>query len=302
MRIVKMYLGFDIGGTFVKYAWMMRSGEIIKQGKFKTPYETANSLIERMIEIYQQSTETVKGIAISCPGKIDIETGVVYYGGALTYLHKTNMIKQISERCGVPVSIENDGKCAALAEKWQGSVKDYQNSVILTLGTGVGGGIIINGNLHRGANLEAGEQSYVMTGFNHETNKADFVTPGCSASEMVNEIAKLKGLAENDGVGVFKYIDSEDSEALEIFNRFCKNVAVQILNLQYILDPEIFALGGGISVQPAFLKGVKEAIEVIKQANPHHVASPNIVTCHFTSAANLYGALYHYLIQHESYQ
>ena len=295
-----MYLGLDIGGTFVKYAWMKRTGDIIEQGKFKTPYDSAEFLVEKIAEVYHQSTIEIKGIAISCPGTIDVESGVVYHGGALTYLHEKNIAQMLSDKCGVPVSIENDGKCAALAERWQGSAKDYQHSVILTLGTGVGGGIIINGKLYRGANLEAGEQSYVMESFSHENNHAEFVGPACSASDMVNEIAELKGLEENDGIGAFKYIDAEDPEALKVFNRFCKNVAVQILNLQYIIDPEIFALGGGVSVQPAFLKGIKAAVELIVTENPHHVASPNIVTCHFNSAANLYGALYHYLLQHES--
>ncbi|MBU5594742.1 ROK family protein [Amphibacillus sp. MSJ-3] len=295
-----MYLGFDIGGTFVKYAWMERSGRQVEQGKFPTPYDSAEYLVEKMVEVYHQTPEEIKGIAISCPGTIDIDTGMVYYGGALTYLHEKNIAQMLSESCGLPVSIENDGKCAALAERWQGSVKDYRHSIVLTFGTGVGGGIIIDGKLHRGANLEAGEQSYVMETFNHETNHAEFVGPACSASDMVNEIAKLKGLDENDGIGAFEYINAKDPEALEVFNHFCKNVAIQILNLQYIIDPDVFAIGGGISIQPAFLQGINEAIELIKRENPHHMARPKIVTCHFNSSANLYGALYHYLLQHES--
>ncbi|WP_440896910.1 ROK family protein [Amphibacillus sp. Q70] len=295
-----MYLGFDIGGTFVKYAWMRHSGEHVEQGKFQTPYNSAEYLVEKMADVYQHSTQDIKGIAISCPGTIDVETGMVYYGGALKYLHKKNIAQMLSDSCGVPVSIENDGKCVALAERWQGSVKDYRHSIVLTFGTGIGGGIIINGKLHRGANLEAGEQSYVMESFNHDNNHAEFAGPVCSASTMVNDIAKIKGLEANDGIGAFEYINAEDPEALAIFNHFCKNVAVQILNLQYIIDPEVFAIGGGISVQPALLKGINESIKVIKKANPIHMATPNIVICQFNSAANLYGALYHYLLQHES--
>ncbi|MBM7543104.1 ROK family protein [Amphibacillus cookii] len=293
-----MYLVFDIGGTFIKYTTMKRSGEPIDEGKFSTPYQDVEALIEKMVALYQGFPNQIKGIAISCPGTVDVNQGIVYHGGALTYLDEQPLANKLQQRCNVPVSIENDGKCAALAEKWQGSVKDYQQSVVLVLGTGVGGGIIIDGKLHRGIHLEAGEQSYVMEHYDHETGKATFVGKTCSASRMVNEIAKHKGLEKNDGEGVFQYINNQDPEAVTIFKRFCKNVAVQILNLQYIIDPEIVAIGGGISVQPALLAGIKEAIEVIKADNPLHMASPHVVTCHFRSAANLYGALYHHLLQH----
>ena len=78
-------------------------------------------------------------------------------GGTLTYLHEVNMKQRLSEALHLPVSIENDAKCAALAELWQGSVKNHLNSVVLVIGTGVGGGVIINGALYRGAHLEVGE-------------------------------------------------------------------------------------------------------------------------------------------------
>ncbi|SEN87426.1 Sugar kinase of the NBD/HSP70 family, may contain an N-terminal HTH domain [Amphibacillus marinus] len=293
-----MYLVFDIGGTFVKYTWMTGTGEQVNEGKFRTPYVSTEDLVDKMVAVFSQSSEDIVGIAISCPGTIDVNSGVVYHGGALKYLHEYNLVHMLEERCGVKASIENDGKCAALAEKWQGSVKDYQHSVVLVFGTGVGGGIIINGKLHRGAHLEAGEQSYVMDDFNYDNNVARFVGTSCSAAKMVKAIATLKGLDETDGIGVFEFIDQGDEEALTIFNRFCYNVASQILNLQYVIDPDVFALGGGISVQPAVLDGINKAIEQIKAVNTVHVANPKIVTCHFRSAANLYGALYHHLLQH----
>ena len=83
-----MYLSFDIGGTFIKYAWMNRDGEIKKEGKFNTPYRSPDYLVSRMVDIFKTSPFKVKGIAISCPGTIDVETGMIKYGGALTYLHE----------------------------------------------------------------------------------------------------------------------------------------------------------------------------------------------------------------------
>ncbi|WP_112179460.1 MULTISPECIES: ROK family protein [Paraliobacillus] len=294
-----MYIVFDIGGTFVKHALMSSDGKIINEGKFSTPNNSTDVLIDQMVEVFKSSTDQVKGIAISCPGMIDVDSGIVYHGGSLTYLHKQNLSELVRSRCGVSVSIENDGKCAALAELWLGSVKGYKHAAVLVLGTGVGGGLIIDGKLHRGSNLAAGEMSYIMDGFKLETNKATFVGLSGSAARMVDTIVKTKNLRENDGEAAFSYIVNGDEEATNVFNDYCKSIAVQILNLQYVLDPDIFAIGGGISVQPILLDGIKQAIEDIKHANPMHVATPYVVTCKFRSAANLYGALYHYLQQYE---
>ncbi len=294
-----MYLVFDIGGTFIKHACMNGAGETLDEGKFPTPYDNTDSLVERMATVFFQTTGIIEGIAISCPGKVDVDTGIVFYGGALKYLHEQNLAHLLKAKCDVPVSIENDGKCAALAEWWIGSVKGFQHAAVLVLGTGVGGGIIIDGKLHRGSHLEAGEVSYVMDGYDPETNIATFVGESGSASKMVNKIAKVKQLEVNDGESAFRYIIDGDVEATKIFTDYCKYIAVQILNLQYMIDPEIVAIGGGISVQPIVLEGIKKAIHNIKEANPHHVAEPKVVTCTFRSAANIYGALYHHLIQEE---
>lgn len=296
-RVIKMYIVYDIGGTFVKYAYVDRFGEAKASGKFVTPYVDKNVLIEQMIAVASDYKD-IEGIAISCPGTIDHETGIVYHGGALTYLHEVNLKKHLEQALKVPVSIENDAKCAALAELWQGSVTGCLNSVVLVIGTGVGGGVIINGALYRGANLEAGEQSYVMDEYNVNTKKATFVGETCSASLTIERIAKVVGLDAHDGEGVFQYLSKGHEEGLKIFDVFCHHLAAQIINLQYVLDPEVFAIGGGISVQPLFLDRLKLAIEEILANNPHHVAHPKLVSCHYRSQSNIYGALYHHLTEH----
>lgn len=294
-----MYMVYDIGGTFVKYAYVDRTGEVEDSGKFETPYVDADVLINQMVVVAKNYSD-VQGLAISCPGTIDVQTGVVYHGGALTYLHEVNMKQRLSEALHLQVSIENDAKCAALAELWQGSVKNHLNSVVLVIGTGVGGGVIINGALYRGAHLEAGEQSYVMDRYDARTNKATFVGETCSASLTVKAIAEVVGLEAHDGEGVFRYLNEGHSEALQIFDRFCHHLAAQIINLQYVVDPEIFAIGGGISVQPLFIDRLRKAIADILTGNPHHVAQPKLTTCHFSSQANIYGALYQHLLEYQS--
>jgi predicted NBD/HSP70 family sugar kinase len=296
-----MYLVIDIGGTFIKFALMNREGKVLKKGKKTSPSIELSDFLRLIYSIIEdQNLIEVKGIAISCPGTIDIKSGTIYHGGNLPYLHQVNLVNIIQERFGIDVTIENDAKCAALAELWLGSVKGRKNAVILVLGSGVGGGIIIDGKLYRGTNLSAGEVSFVMSNVNGQTKQGEFVGSQSSATNMVARIAELKKLDKRkDGEAVFEFIKENDQESKAIFDEYCIHLGTLILNLQYILDPEIFAIGGGISAQPIVLQRIKWAINELEKNNPIHYINPNVVTCTFGNDANLYGALYHFILTKE---
>ncbi|MGF9846625.1 ROK family protein [Priestia megaterium] len=287
-----MYLAFDIGGTFVKFALIDASGNIQTKSKFPTP-DNIEALVEGMIENYIPASAKVKGIAISCPGTVDIRTGTIYYGGTLKYLHQQNLAKLLERKCKIPVTIENDAKSAALAELWLGSIKEYDNALVLVLGSAVGAGLVLNGKLYRGKNLSAGEVSYIMH-LNPNTLNADFFGPTGSAVDMINNIAEKKGI-DASGQRVFDLINNKDPEATFIFNKYCLQLAEQIMNLQYLLDPEVIAIGGGISAQPVVVEGIQRAITKIKENNPNHYINPKVVSCKFQNDANLLGALRNFL-------
>lgn len=142
---------------------------------------------------------------------------------------------------------------------WQ--YKRKKDAVVLVLGSGVGGGVILDGKLHRGVNLSAGEISYVMSNLDPNTKETSFMGALGSGALMVRRIAEVKQLDDlTDGEAVFNYINNGDVEAMKIFDEFCIHVAGQILNLQYILDPEIFAIGGGVSAQRIVLERIKWAV------------------------------------------
>lgn len=296
-----MYLVIDIGGTYIKFALMDVTGKIVTKGKQPSPRTNLTEFKNKIYSIIENhDLSKIKGIAISCPGTIDVASGMIYYGGSFPFLHEVNLAKEIEEKYKINVSIENDAKCAALAELWKGSVKDTRNSVVLILGSGVGGGIIIDGNLHRGVNLSAGEVSYVMNNINPLTKEGQFFGLNCSAVEMIRRIADSKRLEDpTDGETVFEYIKQNDEEANNFFNEYCIYLATQILNLQYILDPELFAIGGGISAQPILLDRIQWALMEVKRVNPMHIANPKVVACEFQNDANLFGALYHFFVSKE---
>lgn len=294
----QMYFVYDIGGTFIKFALMENNGNIKMKDKFPTTAKSAEELVAQMVEKFLPYKQAIKGIAVSCPGVVDSGKGVIYQGGSLLFMHEKNLAEMLARECHVPVVLQNDAKSAALAELWLGVAKDVHSAAILTLGSGVGGGIIMDGKLQSGYHLMAGEVSYMESDFDTERLRGEFFGRTGSAVELIKRIATKKNLMDKkDGEQVFALIAHGDEEANAIFNDYIYGLAIQILNIQYLIDPEIIAIGGGISAQPIVVERLNEAVAQIKAANPFHAAKPNIVTCRFQNDANLYGALYNFFIQ-----
>lgn len=294
----QMYFVYDIGGTFIKFALMENNGNIKMKDKFPTTAKSAEELVAQMVEKFLPYKQAIKGIAVSCPGVVDSEKGVIYQGGSLLFMHEKNLAEMLARECHVPVVLQNDAKSAALAELWLGVAKDVHSAAILTLGSGVGGGIIMDGKLQSGYHLMAGEVSYMESDFDTEKLRGEFFGRTGSAVELIKRIATKKNLTDKkDGEQVFALIAHGDEEANAVFNDYIYGLAIQILNIQYLIDPEIIAIGGGISAQPIVVERLNEAVAQIKAANPFHAAKPNIVTCRFQNDANLYGALYNFFIQ-----
>ena len=146
------YLVIDGGGTFTKYALMDENAAILEKNKVPTPGYKDHKKEDyyRMLDgIAEQYRDRIAGIAMSLPGMLDSERGYCVTAGYLAYLSESPVAEELESRYGFPVSIENDGKCAALAEFWQGSLKGCRNGAVVVLGSGVGGGLILNGALER---------------------------------------------------------------------------------------------------------------------------------------------------------
>ena len=291
-------LVLDIGGTLIKYAVMNRNAEIFQRGELPTPLENIEDLMRKIEEIYHSVKDEVDGIAISMPGNIDSEKGYIYSPGYLKYNANTNILDKIHEYIDVPISVENDGKSAALAEVWKGNLSDCKDGVFMILGTGIGGGIIKDGKVHKGNHFFAGEFSFIMQEFNDLTFDNVFALTG-STSAFVSEVAATKNGDSNsiNGYKVFSMIEENDKEVLEIFERFTRNIAIQIYNLQCILDPDKILIGGGISKQPILLEKIKENLEKIYEKIPFDIPHAVVDTCKHYNDSNLIGALYNYYLQ-----
>lgn len=291
-------LVLDIGGTLIKYAVMDKEAKIFQRGELPTPLDSIESLMKKITELYNSLKDEVNGIAISMPGNIDTKTGQIYSPGALAYNANVNIVDKIQEHINVPVSVENDGKSAALAEVWMGNLKNFKDGVVMILGTGIGGGIIKDRKIHKGNNFFAGEFSFILQDAKNLDFNSVFALTG-STSALINEVSKKKNIDIKDlnGYKVFSMIEEKDSEVLEIFEKFTTNIAIQIYNLQCILDPEKFLIGGGISKQPILLEKIKENLEKIYEKIPFDIPHAVVDTCKHYNDSNLIGALYNYYLQ-----
>ena len=285
------YLVIDIGGTALKYARMDREEHFLSHGSIPTPQTGREDLIEAIGRLYDEIPDC-EGIAISMPGIIDTETGLVLMGGALKYNNGFHIRDAIAKRCPVPVYVENDAKCAALAEAAEGSLKDVSNGMVLIFGTMIGGALIHDHQLYRGSHFSAGEISYVITDRSGVPTFEGVWGNRCSALALCKMYAEKKGLPLEavDGRKVFQAVSEGDEDAVSALRDFTYEIAVQIFNFQNLYDPERFAIGGGISAQIVFIESIREHLKTLYEICPYYVRRAEIVPCAFRNDANLLGA------------
>lgn len=288
-----MYLALDIGGTFVKYAWMEKDGTMLNQGQIATITDDLEAFYASLLPIAAQ--HTLQGIAISSPGVIDSQSGLIRVVTLIPCLNGVNIKKDLEARLGVPVSVENDAKCAALAELWKGAVQSYPTSLIAVLGSGIGGAVIIDGKLYKGLRSKAGEIGTILCDFDPGTQKAVTFGRKNSAVWLVRDMAKALGLDHEDGREIFEYVKQQDPRVYPLFEEYCWNLAMVLFNIDYVLDLDCIALGGGISAQDILIEKVQECFMQLRSQYKEDDHDPVIVRCAFKNEANLLGAVYHFL-------
>lgn len=296
------YLAYDIGGTNLKYALLDKEGHIIEKGNIPTKTENVDKFLNSMYVIADKYQGKFEGVAVCAPGKIDTKKKIIHFGGALPFLDGLNLEKTLGNKYHVPVGAENDGKAAALCEQWLGELHEVNTGAVLTLGTGVGGGILIDNRVLHGRDFQAGELSWMIT--NQSAGLQDmnaYTGSSCSAVKMVKAVnTKINNKDLNNGKLAFDAIKSGNEAAVKIFKQFCFNVAVMILNIQTVINGEKIVIGGGISAQPILIAEIRHQFKKILTDNPmlgDQVNPPEIVAAKFKNDTNLYGALYALLLE-----
>jgi predicted NBD/HSP70 family sugar kinase len=291
------YLVLDIGGTFIKYAIMDDEANFIKQGKVPAVTLSEEKMLASLEELHKEVGDDYEGVAISMPGRIDTERGWAYTGGAFTWLHDYPAAEKYGAIFGKPTTIANDGKCAAIAESWSGALSDVDSGAVLVLGTGVGGGIVLNGKVWMGVSGGAGELSWLVADYpdihDPEGHASRHIWAGkIAAGAIVPKFGLAKGLANADGIMLFDAYEAGDPDAKAVLDEYAVWASSGIITLQAVLDLPRYAIGGGISARPATTTLVRDAVDRLFEIHPYlPFSKPEIVTCKYGNEANLIGAL-----------
>ncbi|GGB36666.1 ROK family protein [Virgibacillus dakarensis] len=290
---MKRYLAVDIGGTYIKFGIVDEGATILKMDKTKTP-ETLDGLLDLVVDLYHKNQD-VAGVAISCPGAVS-DTGIIYGSSALSYLHGPNIKRLIRDRIDLPIFMENDANCAGYAEVWKGKAQGKKDAIVVVIGTGIGGALIKNGLVHKGANLHGGEFGYMViptgSGVDYDTWSATGAT-----GALVKNVANLKHMNEKEltGEAVFEMANDGDVDCKQAIDQFHQYLALGIYNLQYIYDPEIILIGGGISARNDLIDHINAKLDDILNRLKASKIKPVIDTCEFGQYANMLGAVYGFI-------
>ncbi len=264
-------IGIDLGGTNVAFGLVDNEGRLLKKESVPTNKDaTAEELTEFMarqslefIDAWGISRDQVESIGIGCPGACDDKKGILILTVNLPFRY-TNIRKIFAGITDIPVHLGNDANCAALGEALFGSGKGADTCLTITLGTGVGGGIIIGGKIYTGFNGVAGEMGHMVirkggvkcgcgrrgcleayasaTALIRETRKAAEKNP----ESLINEICG-GDLDRINGKTAFEAMRAGDKAASKVVKTYIKDLAEGIINYINIFQPEIILLGGGIS-------------------------------------------------------
>ena len=260
-----MYLGIDLGGINVAAGLVSDSGKILARRSVptpRTPDAVADAIAEHVKSLLAETDEPIRYIGLGSPGTIEPETGMVEYWSNLDF-HHVPLAKMIEERTGLPVRMENDAGCAALGEYIAGAGKGSSSMVVITLGTGIGGGAVLEGRLYTGLNhagLEVGHLVIEHHGRPCTCGRKGCFETYCSATALIRETRKamdsapdsllwtLAGSKEQvSGKLIFDAYSQGDPTARAIVEEFLSYLGDGVSSLVNIFQPEVFAIGGGLA-------------------------------------------------------
>lgn len=312
------YIGIDVGGTNIACGIVDDECNIIARSKVKTnergkeghaPYEEVVEEIKSAVRIACDEAgitpAAAHSIGIGCPGLCNSESGVVEYSNNLGFVN-VPLKKDVEDEFGIPVYLENDANAAAFGEFVAGAAKGAQSAVVITLGTGVGSGIVIDGKIYRGANFAGGEIGHTVivvdglpctcgrrgcfeayssaTGLARMTTEASEQNPESVVARMISEDGKVSART------AYKAMRAGDPVGRAVTERYIKYLSCGIANVINTFQPDILCIGGGVCNEgEALLTPLKEAVaEQIYSKNS--LKNTEIVICKLGNEAGIIGA------------
>ncbi|AHH03852.1 Glucokinase [Borrelia nietonii YOR] len=302
---MERYVSIDVGGTNTKYSLADSGGNFLDKHEVKsgtTPDEQVGILVD-IINSYKRE-EDVKGVAICMPGFVDPK-GIVIRVNAIKGFTNYPLKEKLETLTGINVEIENDANCVALAEKFKGNAIHSNNFIALTLGTGIGAGIFMNGKLLRGYSFMSGEVGFMITrGLGNNIPFNCRWESIASVAALRKRVSQRLGMEfdEVSGEYVFDLADGGNVHAKNEIEHFFETLSFGIFNLIFILNPEKILIGGGISSRPDLINKLYDKLENLWSLELAHIYDDDIKelvkleTTKFNNDSGKIGALYHYFV------
>lgn len=277
---MKQYLTIDIGGTVVKYSVMDEEYREYLQGAQPTK-KNPEEFLEQIKTIVDEYREQIEGIAICMAGFINPVTGENTDFSVGENFRAYNLKVELESHTGLPVLVENDSNCAALGEMVKGAAIGIKDFCSITIGTGIGAAIVVDGKLLRGSHFKAGE-----AGFMNLDNKQRHAG---ATSVLVRKVSQAVG-KQVDGYYVFEHLTEPMIQ--EIYQEWLEDLAIIVGNMAVVIDPQVVLIGGGISSQQRFITDLRKAVY---EKYEHLEEYTEIRACETGNQAGKIGALYQML-------
>ncbi|MDT2596639.1 ROK family protein [Enterococcus dongliensis] len=293
---MKKYVVIDIGGTMIKYGLVDEAGNLLEKAKRTTEAELGGrgimAKVCSIIDSYQMKY-SLAGICLSSAGMVDPEKGEIFYSGPAIPDYAGTKYKEVLEaKYLLPCEIENDVNCAGLAEVFSGAAKNSKITVCLTIGTGIGGSLLIGNQLFHGFSNSACEIGYLKMADSTFQELA-------STTALVDYVSKGQKINTEqwDGYRIFEEAKMGNQQCIAAIDRMVDYLGQGIATICYVINPETVVLGGGIMAQKEYL-----ARKIETAVNKHLLSSlatkTKITFAHHENDAGLLGAYYHFRNRH----
>lgn len=288
MTAKKRILAFEIGTFFTRYV-VFEDGRMGIPGTIATPVDGEEPFYQALAHIVSKQRAPLDGIAISVPGFIDTEKQVAVTAGALSILYGHEIGRKLQGYLDdpIPTWMENDANCAAMAEKLSGNAVKLDDFALITIDSGVGGALFLDGRIRRGKDWRAGELGMMIP--NYETGGFHTMQDYLSTIVLAEEYAKEFDVPTGSIVPATLFHRLDEPRVRKIVDRWIDYLAIGIFNIVAVADPECVLLGGGICREQQLLPLVNAALDKIPQWSDFHTV---VKRCRHTNNAGLIGAYY----------
>lgn len=290
-------LACEVGAYFIRYT-VFTDGKPGIPSTIATPTDSAEAFYEAIASIVKRRSKPIDGIAISLPGFINTVQRSAVTAGPIAALYGHNIAQDLQTYIpDIPVWLENDANCVAMAEKFNGNARNLQDFVVITVGTGIGGALFLDGHIRRGRDWRAGELGMMVTDYRAGGLRTlhDFA----SSTSLLERYAEAFDTPATDVTATTLMQRLDEPAVRQIIDEWIDYLAIAIFNTVAIIDPECVLIGGALTADTKFMMLLNAALE--RNTNWKDFRT-TVRRCRHTRNAGLYGAYYAFMteVRHET--